>query len=161
MSFAGDPEQRTEDQTWWQSRGTRYSGSADAGEVLLQVAALQKGPHRALDDRASEAILGGKPLVIDLLEWLETPLQQSPQVGGIRIAGAVQGQGFDTRGDHDRKGTGSAQCMAELLAWPGFQPRLGTNSPATVGGNLNVGADNAGPLLTLDLQLRTPAFAPA
>ena len=71
-----------------------------------------------------------------LLEWLEMLLQQPPQVGGLRIAGAVQGQGFDTRGDHDRKGTGSAGSMAELLAWPGFQPRLGINSPATVGGNL-------------------------
>ena len=46
LSFARDQEQRTKDQTWWQSRGTRYSGSADAGEALLQVAALQKGLHR-------------------------------------------------------------------------------------------------------------------
>jgi hypothetical protein len=51
------------------------------GEALLQVAALQKGRHAALDDRAPEAILGGKPLVIDLLEWLEMLVQQPPQVG--------------------------------------------------------------------------------
>ena len=41
--------------------------------------------------------------------------------------------------------------MAELLDWPGWTPRLETDAPATVGVNLNVGADSCGPLLTLDL----------
>ena len=35
------------------------------------------------------------------------PLQQPPQFCGAPDCGALQGQGFDTRGDHDRKGTGS------------------------------------------------------
>jgi hypothetical protein len=45
----------------------------------------------------------------------------------------------------------AARRMAELLDWPGFKPRLETDAPATVGVNLNLGADKAGPLLTLDL----------
>ena len=45
----------------------------------------------------------------------------------------------------------AAQRMAELLDWPGRTPRVETDAPATVGVNLNIGADNAGPLLTLDL----------
>jgi hypothetical protein len=64
-------------------------GAADAGEAFVQVAALQKSLHRAFDDRAPETVLGRKPLVIDLLEGLEMLLQQPPQVGGLRIAGAV------------------------------------------------------------------------
>ena len=77
--------------------------AADAGEALLQVAALQKCLHRAFDDRAPEAILSRKPLVIDLLEGLEMLIQQPPQVGGLGIAGPVQGQRGDTRGGHDRQ----------------------------------------------------------
>jgi hypothetical protein len=50
----------------------------------------------------------------------------------------------------DRDAT-AARRMAELLNWPGFKPRLETDAPATVGVNLNLGADKAGPLLTLDL----------
>ena len=50
----------------------------------------------------------------------------------------------------DRDAT-AARRMAELLDWPGFNARLDTDAPATVGVNLNLGADKAGPLLTLDL----------
>jgi hypothetical protein len=42
-------------------------------------------------------------------------LQQPPQVGGRRMAGAVQGQGFDTRGDHGRKGSGSGMVYTPSL----------------------------------------------
>jgi hypothetical protein len=48
--------------------------------------------HQAFDDRAPEAILGRKPLVIDLLEGLEILVQQPPQVGGLGVTGAVQRQ---------------------------------------------------------------------
>ena len=41
--------------------------------------------------------------------------------------------------------------MVELLDWPGFQPRVTTDVPATVGVNLNLGADKINPLLMLDL----------
>jgi hypothetical protein len=36
-------------------------GAADAGETLVQVAALEKRRHRAFDDRAPEAVLGRRP----------------------------------------------------------------------------------------------------
>jgi hypothetical protein len=88
---------------WWQSgqrtrRGTWYSGSA-----LVQVAALEEGLHAVLDDRAPEAVLGRKPLVVDLLEGVEVLVQQPPQIGGLRIAGAIQRQRLDTRRCHSRK----------------------------------------------------------
>ena len=45
----------------------------------------------------------------------------------------------------------AARRMAELLDWPGCKPRIETDAPSTVGVNLNLGTDKAGPLLTLDL----------
>ena len=94
----------------WQSRGTRYSASADTGEAFVQVAALQEGLHAVLDDRAPEAVLGRKPLVVDLLEGVEVLVQQPPQIGGMRIADhrsalvpAIQRQRLDTRRCHSRK----------------------------------------------------------
>ena len=87
-------------------------GTADAGEALVQVAALEEGLHAVLDDRAPEAVLGRKPLVVDLLEGVEMLVQQSPQIGGLRIADhrsalvpAVQRQRLDTRGRHSRNGS--------------------------------------------------------
>jgi hypothetical protein len=90
-------------------------GAADAGEAFVQVAALQKSLRRALDDRAPETVLGRKPLVIDLLEGLEMLLQQPPQVGGMGVTGAVQRQRLDTRGGHDRQGTGPEVVYATPL----------------------------------------------
>ena len=78
---------------------------ADAGEAVMQIAAGEKGRHGSLDDWPPEAILGLKPLVVDLLEGLEMPVHQAPQVGGLRIAWTVQGQRLDTRRRHDRKST--------------------------------------------------------
>ena len=63
--------------------------AADTREALMQVAALEKGVDGALDDRPPEAVLGLKLLVIDLLEGLEMPVHQAPQVGSLRIARAV------------------------------------------------------------------------
>ena len=45
----------------------------------------------------------------------------------------------------------AAKRLAELLAWPDLPSRLETDAPGTVGVNLNLGRDPAGPLLTLDL----------
>ncbi|MCX7006331.1 MAG: hypothetical protein NTY53_03625 [Kiritimatiellaeota bacterium] len=45
----------------------------------------------------------------------------------------------------------AAKQLAELLAFPKCEPRLATDAPGTVGVNLNLGSDAAGPLLTLDL----------
>jgi hypothetical protein len=89
--------------------------AADAGEALVQVAALEKGRHGAFHDRAPEALLGRKPLVIDLLEGVEVLVQQPPQVGRLRVAGAVQREGLDARDGHDRKGTGPAMVYTLSL----------------------------------------------
>ena len=127
-------------------------GAADAGEALVQVAALEKGLHAALDDRAPEAVLGRKPLVVDLLEGLEMLVQQPPQVGGLGIAGAVQRQGLDTRGGHDRKGTGPGMVYAHTgthvhfpssrrrLPWP----ELPAGTPVTSRGRSSAGVGHGG-----------------
>lgn len=81
--------------------------AANAGEALVQIGALEKGRYAAFDDGASEGLLSRKPLVVDLLEALEMLVQQTPQVGGMRIARAVQRHRLDTGGDHGRNGTGS------------------------------------------------------
>ncbi len=44
--------------------------AADAGETFLQIAALEKGGHAALDDRPPEAVLSLKTLIVDLLKYL-------------------------------------------------------------------------------------------
>ena len=69
----------------------------------MQIAALEKGRHATLNDRAPEAVPGLKRLVVELLEGLEVLVQQTPQFGGLRIAGTVQRQRLDTRGRHSRK----------------------------------------------------------
>ena len=71
--------------------------AADAGEALVQIAALEKSRRATRNDRAPEAVLGLKPLVVDLLEGLEMLVQQTPQFGGLRIAATVQRQRLDTR----------------------------------------------------------------
>ena len=80
--------------------------AADAGEALVQIAALEKGRHGALDDRPPEAVLGLESLVVDLLEGRKPLVHQRPQAGGLRIAWTVQRQGLDTRGGHGRQGSG-------------------------------------------------------
>ena len=80
--------------------------AADAGEALVQVAAAEKGRHRPLDDRPPVAVLRLEPLVVDPLERVEIPVHQTPQVGRLRIARAVQRQRLAARGSHDGMGTG-------------------------------------------------------
>ena len=77
-------------------------GAADAGETLMQVAALEEGRHAALDDRPPDPVLGLKPTIVDLLKGGEMPVHDAPQVGGPRIAGPIERQRLDTRG-HDRQ----------------------------------------------------------
>jgi hypothetical protein len=53
--------------------------AADAGEAVMQVAVVEKGPYRPLDHRAPEAVLGPKLLVVHVLEGLEMPVHQAAQ----------------------------------------------------------------------------------
>ncbi|MBI5683699.1 MAG: beta-galactosidase trimerization domain-containing protein [Verrucomicrobia bacterium] len=75
------------------------------------------------------------------------PRETTFSLPGARIVADKPGVTY-WRKDRD---AAAARRMAELLDWPGFKPRLETDAPATVGVNLNLGADKAGPLLTLDL----------
>jgi len=75
--------------------------AADSGEALVQVAALQKGGHAALDDRPPETVLGSITLVVDLRKGGEMAVQQTPQLRRVWIARTVKGRRLGRR--HDRK----------------------------------------------------------
>src|SRR5580658_8654365 len=82
--------------------------AADADKAVMQVATLQKGRHRALDDRPPETILGLIAIRINLLEIREMLVHHTPQVRRLRVAWAVQRQRLGTslgwgRGRHDLK----------------------------------------------------------
>lgn len=81
---------------------------------------------------------------------------------GARIVSDKPGATY-WRKDRD---VGATCRMAELLDWSMVHPRIETDAPATVGVNLNLGSDKAGPLLTLDLNncdlvVETDALRPA
>lgn len=75
------------------------------------------------------------------------PREQPLQLTGARITTDKPGVSY-WRKDRD---PAAAKQMEELLKFAGWEPVLSTDAPATVGVNLNLGADAAGPLLTLDL----------
>ena len=81
---------------------------------------------------------------------------------GARIASDKPGVAY-WRKDRD---AAAARRMAELLDWPGLQPHVETDAPCTVGVNVNFGTDEAGELLTLDLNncdlvVKTDTLRPA
>ena len=78
-------------------------GAAHSGEALGQVAAAEECRDGPLDDRSPETVLGREPLRVDLPKGVEVPLHQPPELGGPRIARAVQGPRFDAGGDHGLK----------------------------------------------------------
>jgi hypothetical protein len=76
--------------------------AANSRIPFLQIAALEKGGHRLLDDRHPVAIPGLIAFVGDPPKGVTMLTEQSPQVGGLRIAWAVERPGLDTSGDHGR-----------------------------------------------------------
>ena len=78
-------------------------GTAHAGKPLLQITALEKGGHGLLDDRPPETLLGLIAFVVDLLKEVPVFSEQTPQVGGLGIAWAVERSGLDTGGGHGRE----------------------------------------------------------
>jgi hypothetical protein len=106
--------QRTKNNGWWQL-GQRTRAKPSCRSPHFRKAFTERSTI-GRDPRAdTPPYLAAKPLVIDSLEGLEMLLQQPPQVGGLRIAGAVHGQGFDTRRDHGRKGTGSGMVSDQTM----------------------------------------------
>ena len=75
-------------------------GAANASEPFLQIAALEKGGHRLLDDRPPVAIRRLIALVVDLLEGIKMFVKQAPQVRGLRIACAVERPRLEAGGGH-------------------------------------------------------------
>jgi hypothetical protein len=73
----------------------------------MQIAALEIGCHRLLNDRSPVAVLGLVPLVINLLKRVKILVDQTPQVGGLRIARVVEYRRFDTRRSHEKNALSS------------------------------------------------------
>jgi len=95
----------------------------------VQIAALEKGSHGAINNRPPESVLGLIPLVIDMLEGREMLIHQSPQRGCPRIAWAVEGQRLDARQRHDRKGTGPVIVYTLSLDHKYTSCQVGYRSP--------------------------------
>ena len=66
-------------------------GTPDSREALLQIAALEKRCHAAVDDRSPESVLGLIAFIVGLPERVKMLIQQLPQVGGLRITWLVEG----------------------------------------------------------------------
>ena len=60
--------------------------ATNSSKTFMQIAALEIGCHRLFNDRSPVAILGLVPLVVNLLKRVEMLVDQTPQVGGLRIA---------------------------------------------------------------------------
>ncbi|MCX7887059.1 MAG: beta-galactosidase trimerization domain-containing protein, partial [Verrucomicrobiae bacterium] len=87
------------------------------------------------------------------------PRDDPPVFEGARVTSDKPGVAY-WRNNRD---LAAATRMAELLDWPGFEPRIVADAPATVGVNLNVCPDSS---LTLDfnncdLDVRTDVLRPA
>ena len=63
--------------------------AADSGESFFQVSALEIGTDHFGDDRAVEAIVPGKSLVVHLLETVEVIGEQSIQRRISRLARVI------------------------------------------------------------------------
>ena len=67
-------------------------GTADARKTFRQIPTSKKSGHAVVDDGSPETVLSLKTLVIHLPEGGKMLIDQSPQVGGLVIAWAVQFQ---------------------------------------------------------------------
>lgn len=77
-------------------------GAANSGESFVQIAALEKGCHRLLDNWPKVTVRGLISLVVDLLEGVKMLIEQPPQVGRLAIAGAVKRPRLGACGDLGR-----------------------------------------------------------
>jgi hypothetical protein len=79
--------------------------AANSGEAFLQIATLEKGCHRLLDDGPPVAVLSLKAIVVGLLEGVKVLIDQAPQIRRLRIAWPVEWQRFETRLSHEQHAT--------------------------------------------------------
>ena len=76
--------------------------TTNAGKSFLQIAALEEGCHGLFDDTAPIAVLGLKPFIVDLLERIKMLVDQTPQVGGLRVAWSIQGRRLVAQRSHEK-----------------------------------------------------------
>jgi hypothetical protein len=105
--------------------------AAYSGKTFLEIPALEKGGHRAPDNRAPETVLALKPFVVGLLERVKMLVDQTPQIGGTRIIDhrsalvpVVQYGQFGTRGNHEENALSGSQV--------GNRQAPGTSIPSMV-----------------------------
>ena len=72
-------------------------GATNPSKSCLQIATLEKGGYRTLDDGPPVAVLGSKAIVVDLLKGVKVLIQQPPQIRRLRIAWTVEQQRIDAR----------------------------------------------------------------
>ena len=82
-------------------------GTADASKTFREITTSKKSGHAAVDDGSPKAVLGLKALVIPLPEGVKMLIDQSPQVGGLGIAWAVQWQRLTAGKRHDQTHPGT------------------------------------------------------
>ena len=61
--------------------------TADAGESVAQVSAIQEPVRHLADDRAPEAVLFGKAFLVNLLEFIEVIFDQPIKPLGFGVGG--------------------------------------------------------------------------
>ena len=79
--------------------------AANSGKAFLQIATLEKGCHRLLDEGPPVAVLSLKAIVVGLLEGVKVLIDQAPQIRRLRIAWPVEWQRFETRLSHEQHAT--------------------------------------------------------
>jgi hypothetical protein len=77
----------------------------NSSKAFLQIATLEKGCHRLLDEGPPVAVLSLKAIVVGLLEGVKVLIDQAPQIRRLRIAWPVEWQRFETRLSHEQHAT--------------------------------------------------------
>ena len=80
-------------------------GAANSGKPFLQIATFEKGCHRLLDDRPPVAILDLKAFIVDLVEGVKVLVDQTPQIGGLRITWTAERRQLEAGLSHAQHAT--------------------------------------------------------
>ena len=75
--------------------------AAHPGKTFLEIPTLEKSSHRMLDNGSPEAVLGLISIVVNLLKSVKVLGNQTPQIGGLRIAWLVQCGQFGACSHHE------------------------------------------------------------
>jgi len=78
--------------------------ATNAGKTFFEITTLQKGGHGFVDDGTPVTVLALIMVIVDLPERVKMLIDQTPQVGGPRIAWLVQRERLDARYGHKKSG---------------------------------------------------------